>query len=115
MSYVDGFVTPVPNANKQLYIEHSRIVGAKFRSLGATAWVQCWADEIPEGQETSFGNSVRCEPDESVCFAWITWPSKDVRNQAMAALRTDKEMANAPNLFDRTRMIVGGFEAVVDL
>ena len=116
MSYVDGYVTPVPNANKEAYLELSREVGGAFKAHGATAWVLCWQDEVPEGVKTSFTKAVELAPDESVCFAWITWPSKEVRTKAIADMQ--KEWAETgedpPNLFDQSRMIVGSFDLVLE-
>ncbi|MCY4144645.1 MAG: DUF1428 domain-containing protein [Gammaproteobacteria bacterium] len=115
MTYVDGFITPVPNEKKHEYVEYSTTMGKIFKSHGALSWVQCWADEVPDPGNTSFIKAVKCEPNESVCFAWITWPSKEARNRAMAAFREEMQERETPQLFDQSRMIVGGFETVVSL
>ena len=42
MSYVDGFVTPVPTAKRDEYRQHAADVAVLFRQAGATAVVECW-------------------------------------------------------------------------
>lgn len=45
MSYIDGFVIPVPKANKQAFIDHARLGDSVFMDLGATRVLECWDDE----------------------------------------------------------------------
>jgi uncharacterized protein YbaA (DUF1428 family) len=51
-----------------------------------------------------------------VVFAWITWPSKTVRDAGMAKVMDDPRMkpweGRIP--FDGKRMIFGGFEVIVE-
>lgn len=69
MEYVDGFVAAVPNQNKQKYIEHVREAAVTFREYDALRLVECWGDELPEGQLTSFPMAVKCHPDKTVVFS----------------------------------------------
>ena len=52
MSYVDGFVTPVPTAKRDEYRQHAADVAVLFRQAGATAVVECWGDDVPPGKLT---------------------------------------------------------------
>ena len=61
MSYFDGFVIAVPTANKQKFIEHARNGDTVFTDLGATRVVECWADDVPEGQITDFRKAVQAK------------------------------------------------------
>lgn len=45
MSYIDGFVIAVPNANKQAFIDHAGRFDGMFLEFGATRVVECWGDE----------------------------------------------------------------------
>ncbi len=116
MSYMDGFVAAVPTANKAKYIEHARIAAAVFKELGALKVVECWGDDVPEGKVTSFPMAVKCQADESVVIGWITWPSKDVRDRAMAQAMEDPRMQPDvnPMPFDGQRLVYGGFEVLFD-
>lgn len=121
MSYVDGFVLPVPKGNKQRFIEFANYTDSMFIELGATRILECWADEVPDGTVTDFRMAVKAEPDEDVVFAWVEWPDKETRDAAMAKMmepdnpdpRMDQEKNPVP--FNGKRMIFGGFRPVVHL
>lgn len=116
MSYVDGFVAAVPTANRQAYIQHARQAAEVFKEHGALKVVECWGDDVPEGEVTSLPMAVHCGPDETVVFSWLVWPSREVRNQAMPRLMEDPRLSPEANPmpFDGKRLIYGGFETVVD-
>lgn len=116
MTYIDGFVAAVPTAHKQQYIEHSQMAAEVFKEYGALKAVECWGDDVPEGKLTSFPLAVKCREDETVCFSWIVWPSRDVRMAAMQKLMHDERLdpATNPMPFDGERLIYGGFEVIVD-
>ena len=116
MEYIEGLVAAVPNKNKSKYIEHAKRTASIFKSRGALRLVECWGDDVPVGEITSFPQAVKCQPDETVVFAWIVWPSKEIRDAGMEAIMTDEkmnaEMTQMP--FDGSRLIYGGFQKVVD-
>ena len=88
-SYVDGFVCAVPTANRSAYLEHARAAARVFKEHGAQSVVECWGDDVPEGKLTSFPMAVQRQPDETVVFSWVTWPSKAVRDQGMEKAMAD--------------------------
>lgn len=116
MTYVDGFVAAVPTANKEKYIQHARDAAVVFKEHGALSLVECWGDDVPEGKVTSFPMAVKCQPDETVVFSWITWPSKALRNTAMPKVMEDPRLQADvnPMPFDGKRLIYGGFQMEVD-
>lgn len=116
MNYVDGFVAAVPTANKAEYIKHARDAAVVFKEHGALKMVECWGDDVPEGKVTSFPMAVKCQPDETVIFSWLVWPSREVRDQAMPKIMEDPRLQPDvnPMPFDGKRLIYGGFEIVVD-
>jgi uncharacterized protein YbaA (DUF1428 family) len=116
MSYVDGFVAAVPTANKQKFIDHARMAADVFKEAGATAIMECWGDDVPEGKVTSFSMAVQRQEDETVLFSWIVWPSKDVRDAGMKKMMEDPRMQPDvnPMPFDGKRLIFGGFVPVVE-
>ena len=121
MSYIDGFVIAVPTANKQKFIEYAVLVDTIFTDLGATRVVECWADDVPEGNITDFGKAVQATADESVVFSWIEWPDKETRDAAMKKMMSEDfkdermDMEKNPVPFDGKRLIFGGFKPVVEL
>ena len=58
MSYVDGFVAAVPTANKDVYRRHAEEAAEIFRKHGALSFVECWGDDVPDGEVTSFPMAV---------------------------------------------------------
>ena len=117
MKYVDGFVAAVPTANKETYRKHAEEAGRVFRDYGALALVECWGEDVPEGKVTSFPMAVQCRDDETVCFSWVLWPSKEVRDAGMPRVMADPRVQPEvnPMPFDATRIIYGGFEMLVDV
>ena len=116
MTYVDGFVAAVPTANREKYKQHAELAAAVFKECGALTVVECWGDDVPEGKLTSFPMAVKCQPDETVVFSWITWPSKPVRDEGMKKVMADPRLQpeTNPMPFDGKRMIYGGFEVIVE-
>lgn len=116
MHYVDGFVLAVPTKNKEAYIKHAREAGKIFKQHGALSLVECWGDDVPEGETTSFLKAVKCQADETVCFSWLTWPSKKARDEGMQKAMQDELFKSTDFVmpFDGKRMIFGGFEMIVN-
>lgn len=117
MSYVDGYVLAVPKSKKSEYIKVAEESAVVFKDHGALSVVENWADDVPQGELTSFPMAVKCEDDELVVFSWITWPSKEARDAGNKAVMEDPrmqgwDMAKMP--FDGKRMIYGGFTTIVE-
>ena len=116
MNYVDGFVAAVPNANREKYIEHATKFAALFKEHGALKVVECWGDDVPEGKLTSFTLAVKREANESVVFSWVTWPSRQVRDEGWKKVMADPRMQpdSNPMPFDGKRLIYGGFQMILE-
>lgn len=114
MSYIDGFVAPVPNGNRDAYKQSASKVWPMFKEFGALHMVECWGDDVPDGKMTDFKRAVQAQGDETVVFSWIVWPSKDVRDAAGEKMRTDPRMKDMEMPFDGKRMIYGGFDVLLD-
>jgi uncharacterized protein YbaA (DUF1428 family) len=115
MTYVDGYVVPVPTASRDRYRRVAETAAAVFKENGALTVVECWGDDVPEGKVTSFPMAVQRKPDETVVFSWITWPSKAARDEGMKKAMADPRLKEGmdPMPFDGQRMIYGGFEVIV--
>lgn len=114
MTYVEGFVTPVPTANKAEYEKHAREAAAIIKDNGATRFVECWGDDVPHGKLNDLYTAVDAKEGESVLFSWFEYPDKKTRDAANEKMMSEPRMeemgANMP--FDGKRMIFGGFEAL---
>ena len=117
MSYVDGFVIPVPAGKKQAYREHAAKAWPMFKEYGATRMVECWGDDVPDGKVTDFRRAVDAKDDEIVVFSWIEYPSKEVRDAANKKMMNDPRMKEMGEQmpFDGKRMIFGGFLPILDV
>ena len=115
MSYVQGFLIPVPKANKQAYIDVAEKSAAIFMEYGALRVVESWSDSVPDGKVTDFKRAVKANDDEAIAFSWIEWPDKETCDDAANKMETDerwKDMGDMP--FDGKRMIWAGFEPIID-
>ncbi len=115
MSYVDGFVIPVPAENKEAYRKMAVEAAAIFKQYGALQIVENWGEDVPEGKITDFRRSVLAKQGEVIVFSWIVWPSKAVRDEANKKMMADPRMKPTTEIpFDAKRLIMGGFEPILD-
>lgn len=115
MSYVDGFVIPVPSGRRSEYREVCANAAKLFEEYGATRIVECWGTDVPEGKVTDFQRAVQAKENETIVFSWIVWPSKEVRDAANEMMKDDPRMhMNGEMPFDAKRMIMGGFDVLFD-
>ena len=76
MSYVDGFVVPVPLDKIEAYKAHARKAGEIWKEYGALAFVECIGDDVPHGTLTSFPRAEQATDDEVIIFSWIVYRGK---------------------------------------
>ena len=115
-AYVDGFVLPVPQGNRDAYLALAEKAGKNFKKHGALRLVEAWGDDIQDGKFTDFRRAVQAKDGENVVFSWIEWPDKPTRDAAWPKMMEDPDMqsdhGNMP--FDGQRMFWGGFEVILD-
>ena len=112
MAYITGFLTPVKTENKDRYIESARTSWPMFKGYGATAQIENWGVDVPDGKLTSFPMAVKLEDGEVVVFSWLIWPDKKTADDAWAKMEKDPAMADMDMPFDGKRMMWGGFETI---
>ena len=115
MTYFEGFVVPVPEANREAY-RKSADAAPMFHEFGVTRMVEAWdGDVTEEGSPISARRSMPSPTRRS------SSPGSNIRDQAARDAANEKMMsdprmkemgANMP--FDGKRMIVGGFEPIVE-
>jgi uncharacterized protein YbaA (DUF1428 family) len=115
--YLDGFVVPVPQGNREAYRAMSAKAAPVFKEYGATRHVEAWGSDVPDGKVTDFRRSVQAGDGEEVVFSFIEWPDKATRDEGWKKVMEDERMK--PDMdsmpFDGKRMFWGGFNSVVDL
>ena len=116
MTHFEGFIAPVPEANKDAYRKHAREFASLSPEFGIRRHVEAWDSDVPEGKVTDFRKAVDAKPDEKVVLAFFEYPNRKERDAANEKFMSDPRMEdmgkNMP--FDGKRMIVGGFDAIVE-
>lgn len=115
MSYVQGFIIPVPKKNKEAYRELAEKSALIFQEYGVTHIVETWSDSVPDGKVTDFKRAVLAEEDEAVVFSWMMWPDQETCDAAAEKMQKDprfEEMGDMP--FDGKRMIWAGFDPIFE-
>jgi uncharacterized protein YbaA (DUF1428 family) len=92
--------------------------GKVWREHGAIEYFECVADDVQPGKHTSFPQSVKLKPGETVVFAYIVYKSRAHRDRVNAKVMKDprlKSMMDPKALpFDGKRMFWGGFKVMVE-
>ena len=119
MSYVDGFVCPVPKKNLAAYRAMARKSGKVWKEHGALAYVECIADDVKPGKLTSFPQAVKLKAGEVVVYSWVVYKSRADRDRVLKLVMSDPRLASMMDPkkmpFDGKRMIYGGFKPFLEL
>ena len=117
MSYVDGFVVPVPIKNLAAYRRMARKACKVWLDHGALDYKECVADDVKPGKHTSFPQSVKLKAGETVVFSWIVYKSRAQRDRVNAKAMADPRLADMMDPkkmpFDGKRMFWGCFKVFV--
>ena len=117
MAYVDGYVLPVPKKKLAAYRRMALKAGKVWREHGALEYIECVADDVKPGKRTSFPQSVKLKPTETVVLAYIVYKSRADRDRVNAKVMKDPRLANMMDPkdmpFDARRMFWGGFKVMV--
>jgi uncharacterized protein YbaA (DUF1428 family) len=119
MAYVDGFVIPIQSRNLAAYRKMSKKAGEVWMDHGALDYKECSGDDMhPEGMTATFQNTLKLKRGETVVFSWIVYASKAERNRILKSVMADPRLAAmSPKTmpFDLKRMLVAGFDVLVDM
>ncbi|MEM9495814.1 MAG: DUF1428 domain-containing protein [Pseudomonadota bacterium] len=118
MTYIDTFIAAVPTVNKEKYRQHAEDAAAVFKKFGAVQLIECWGDDVPHGEVTDFYKAVKANEDETIVLSCIFWPDKATRDagtpKAFGEMKTaGADLAEMP--FDGSRVILGGFETILEV
>ena len=95
MTYVAGFLIPVPDENREAYVATARKAWEIFRDYGALQVMEAWSEHVPEGRWTDFRRAVDLKPGETVCFSWMIWPDKASYEACGASVETEPSISPA--------------------
>ncbi len=118
MSYVDGFVLPVPKKNLAAYKKIAAKAGKLWREHGALDYKECVGDDLAVKGMVPFPTTVKLKSSETVVFAYIVFKSKAHRNAVNKKVMSDPRLHKICDPkdmpFDCKRMVYGGFKVFVD-
>ncbi|MBI4719550.1 MAG: DUF1428 domain-containing protein [Planctomycetes bacterium] len=118
MSYVDGYVLPVPRKNLPAYRRMAKLGAEVWRSHGALEYRECVGDDLNVKFGVPFPRLVKPKAGETVVFAWIVYKSRAHRDRVNAKVMKDPRLAKMMETvkmpFDCKRMVYGGFKVLVE-
>lgn len=129
MTYVDGFLMPVPKAKMADYRRFARLGAKLWKEHGALDYKECVADDLnflmpgPDGKgfqkvPSILPSMVKAKRGETVVFSYIVFRNKAHRDRVNKKVMADPRMGSIdPALMpvDMARMGYGGFKAFVEI
>ena len=79
MSYVDGFVLPVPKSKLNAYRRLAQKASWIWREHGALEYRECVGDDLNVKWGLPFPRGIKTKPGETVVFSWIVYKSRAPR------------------------------------
>lgn len=114
MSYVDGYVLPVPKKNLKAYIKMAELGERMWRKFGALDYKECVGDDLKNKWGTAFTKMMKLKAGETVVFSYVVFKSRAHRDQVNAKVMKEMEKMGSMEMpFDVKRMVYGGFKAAV--
>jgi uncharacterized protein YbaA (DUF1428 family) len=118
MTYVDGFLLPVPKKNLKKYAVMARAGARVWKKHGALDYKECVGDDLKPPMGMAFPKLVKPKKGETVVFSFITYKSRAHRDAVNKKVMTDPGMLEACKdmemPFDLKRMCYGGFKVLVE-
>ncbi len=118
MSYIDGYVLPIPKKHLKFYRQMAAKAGKIWKEHGALDYKESVGDDLKIKGFTPFAQAAKAKPGETVVFSYILFKSRKHRDTVNAKVMKDSRIAGmcdpekAP--FDCKRMAYGGFKVIVD-
>ena len=116
MSYVDGYILPVPKKNVRAHKRMAELGRKIWTKHGALDYKECAGDDLVSKWGTPFTRMMKLKPGETVVFAYIVYKSRAHRDSVNAKVMKEMNAIGAPKdmPFDMKRMVYGGFKTLVE-
>ena len=123
MSYIDGFLLPVPTDKLYEYKKIAENAGKIWMEHGALAYVESIGDDMtpqsssePDFEFAKFPQAANANENETVVFSYIVYKSREDRDRVNAAVMADPRIKDCHDVpFDSKRMYYGGFKSLVEM
>lgn len=118
MSYVDGFLFSVPEANLPAFTKMAKTAAKVWMKHGALHYAESMGDDLEIPGMVSFKKLAKPKEGEIIFFSFIIYKSRKHRDQVNKKVMADPDLMkgcdpdNMP--FDCKKMAYGGFKALVE-
>ena len=116
MTYVDGFLLPLPKKNVAAYRRLAQKAAKIWRDHGALEYRECVGDDLDIKGMVPFPKQLATKKGETAVLAWIVYKSRAHRDRVNKAVMADPRVAKMMGTkmpFDCARMCYGGFRTLV--
>lgn len=121
--YIDGFVFPIREEHLQEYKAVAEKVAVIWKEYGALSYQEFVGDDLNTEGTRPFGEMVDALEGECIVFGWVTFATKERRDQCFRAISEDRRMLElvaplmdpARKVFDPMRMAYAGFKPLIHL
>jgi uncharacterized protein YbaA (DUF1428 family) len=116
MSYVDGYLLPIPKKNVRAYRRMAAMGRKAWMKHGALDYKECVGDDLAPTFAAPFTRLLKLKPKETAVFAYIVFKSRAHRDQVnKKVMKEMNEMGPPKDMpFDMKRMVYGGFKTLVE-
>ena len=116
MSYVDGYILPVPSKSLRAYKRMAEMGRKIWTKHGALDYKECAGDDLVSKWGTPFTRMMKLKRGETVVFAYIVYKSRAHRDSVNKKVMKEMDAMGAPKdmPFDVKRMVYGGFKTLVE-
>ncbi len=117
MSYVDGFLLPLAADKLDDYRRLAELAASVWKEHGALDYKECVLDDDGSDEVRPFMEAAAAAEGETVVFAFITYKSKQHRDEVNEKVMADPrmgEMSMDSVPFESRRMAFAGFNTIVE-
>ncbi|HEX7860975.1 MAG TPA: DUF1428 domain-containing protein [Verrucomicrobiae bacterium] len=118
MTYVDGYVLPVPKNKIEVYRKIANKAGKIWKEHGALEYKECVAEDVNTNFGVPFPKNMKLKNGETVIFAFVVFKSRAHRDKVNAKVMKDPRISEGMDPkdmpFDCKRMVYGGFKTIVE-
>jgi uncharacterized protein YbaA (DUF1428 family) len=117
MSYVDGYLLPIPKKKLAAYRKMAEMGRKIWTKHGALDYRECAGDDLAAKWGMPFTRTLKLKPGETAIFAYIVFKSRAHRDRVNAKVMKEMGAMGGPPAdmpFDMKRMVYGGFKTIVE-
>lgn len=117
--YTDGFVIPIPTNKVDAYRQMAEQASEVWMDYGALDYKECVLEDRADSEHCQgFASGLDLADDMTVIFAWITYKSREHRDEVNEKVMKDPRIAQYCGTndipFDSRKMFYSGFAVIVD-